>query len=883
MTLLGAASPLWRHAPLDAAILAASIPSGTFHVVQLRASLSHLSYGPCWDPCRGPPPSVVHSFPSVEALPPDHIYVGSSSPRHLSSPWLDPTCFPDIIYTSFADYAARRADLETWLLPLVGKTLVCSCCLGDGCHALVLRQLCVDELDNCIMTDASVTPGLSSASCGAGIFSSVGDFLENENFTPSRRVSRTTIGMRVAASSQPVRLVVPQLVPDGLTPREHLEAALKCVHPFQRDPTVHPPVGHALRASGTSSTHLDDVRLRVSNLMVKLAAALSEENFELLALLHPDVSAVLRSAGFTKNLAAMRELAFIYTPRDWGAVPYLATGLPMVGPSDAVGGMLARSVSQEYTVDEFAAGWEAQQATALSQVKPSHDGELDRRAYAKSQDERKRGVLVGPFRKLSELPVTKPCLIPRHGVWEQHGGSAEPTVRVIDNMLAGGQNGTAAYSTTHRPADGDAICAQQRAVQEAYPSSATAGWTSDFAKAFKQVPHLPFFKFLCVIAQWCPAEKCVHFWLALSQLFGGRLAPQNFARYPAWFTEILASALAIPVQHCSDDMLGMERFETVWSGWAAWRKLASTLGWDVPDAKSPEPSQCYLAVGYKLNHVGTPDKWARLQLSEQRHEALQKYIAIALKERRLTGAAAGSLYGRLGFALNSAQGRFGRALMRPIKRRQYELRSNLNTQLEAALLWWQKFLRKHVPRAIPVSLRHLKVVVSYSDGEGTGGVGVAVWHPDLPKPRAAYMIVPWLLRRLWALQSSKTFKGHDQRDIFEIEAVGPLIALDMWPELFRGVLWLHFIDNAAAQASLTRGSSSVESGDALVSLTWQRVVGLRCLPWFDRVASPSNPVDGLSRGDMEGDWSKVEEARVPRGLLPRIRDELEKRGVSVTG
>ena len=54
----------------------------------------------------------------------------------------------------------------------------------------------------------------------------------------------------------------------------------------------------------------------------------------------------------------------------------------------------------------------------------------------------------------------------------------------------------------------------------------------------------------------------------------------------------------------------------------------------------------------------------------------------------------------------------------------------------------------------------------------------------------------------------------------------------------------------------------------------------RCLPWFDRVESKANPVDGLSRGDMTGDWLSVEEARIPKGLLPAIKDELEQSGWS---
>ena len=237
------------------------------------------------------------------------------------------------------------------------------------------------------------------------------------------------------------------------------------------------------------------------------------------------------------------------------------------------------------------------------------------------------------------------------------------------------------------------------------------------------------------------------------------------------------------------------------------------------------------------------------------------------------------MFGRLGFALNSVQGRFGRAMLKPIKRRQYELRRNMNPQLLASLCWFRKFLWSHTPRAVPVCLGSQKVVVSYSDGEGSGGVGVAVWHPELPRPVAAFINVPYLLRTLWALQANKTFTDGETKDIFEIEAIGSILALETWPDLFRDMLWAHYIDNAAAQASLARGSSSVESGEVIVSMTWQRVVRLRALPWFDRVASKSNPVDGLSRNDFSGPWERVEKAVLPRGIFPRIRDELKRRGI----
>ena len=46
-------------------------------------------------------------------------------------------------------------------------------------------------------------------------------------------------------------------------------------------------------------------------------------------------------------------------------------------------------------------------------------------------------------------------------------------------------------------------------------------------------------------------------------------------------------------------------------------------------------------------------------------------------------------------------------------------------------------------------------------------------------------------------------------DIFEIEAVGPLILLENFPDLFWGSLWLHFLDSAAALSNLVNRSVTI--------------------------------------------------------------------------
>ena len=109
--------------------------------------------------------------------------------------------------------------------------------------------------------------------------------------------------------------------------------------------------------------------------------------------------------------------------------------------------------------------------------------------------------------------------------------------------------------------------------------------------------------------------------------------------------------------------------------------------------------------------------------------------------------------------------------------------------------------------------------------------------------------------------------------IFEIEAVGPFILLENFPDLFRGSLWLHFLDNAAALSNLVNGSSSVIQGHILIGATWSQIQRLQVFPWFDPVDSKSTPVEGLSRGRLDGPWN-VESLALPDSLLRALRPEL---------
>ena len=254
-----------------------------------------------------------------------------------------------------------------------------------------------------------------------------------------------------------------------------------------------------------------------------------------------------------------------------------------------------------------------------------------------------------------------------------------------------------------------------------------------------------------------------------------------------------------------------------------------------------------------------------LRPAQGRSEKIQATLTEALSRLRLEPSLAGQLFGRMQFQSSQYFGRFGRATLRAFSRRQHERRSNWNPQLDFAVKFWMENVKTGRPREIPLDLNTVPVAVSYSDGEGSGGVGAAVWLPD-GRCLGGYIMVPECIRELWSRQREA---GGDMYDIYELEALGPAIVMHNWGHLMQGCMWLHFIDNECALASLVRGASSVLSADIIAAYTSSQVAQRSVWAWYDRVDTASNPVDGLSRGRLEGPWS-LQVIEIPPELLNMI-------------
>ena len=85
-----------------------------------------------------------------------------------------------------------------------------------------------------------------------------------------------------------------------------------------------------------------------------------------------------------------------------------------------------------------------------------------------------------------------------------------------------------------------------------------------------------------------------------------------------------------------------------------------------------------------------------------------------------------------------------------------------------------------------------------------------------------------------------------------------MLVLTTWAKILENSVWIHFIDNNGALSCLIKGSSSCLGTDTLVGMTWHAIGHVNTLPWFDRVDTKSNPVDGLSRKKLDGPWELVD-------------------------
>ena len=94
---------------------------------------------------------------------------------------------------------------------------------------------------------------------------------------PSGKRSVHSIVARASSGIQAAGRAIPQLVPDGLEPAEHVSVAVVACHPMQLSPTLFPPVAYAVKYGITNNHECMAQRERVVEATITLANAMDDE------------------------------------------------------------------------------------------------------------------------------------------------------------------------------------------------------------------------------------------------------------------------------------------------------------------------------------------------------------------------------------------------------------------------------------------------------------------------------------------------------------------------------------------------------------------------------------------------------------------------------
>ena len=462
----------------------------------------------------------------------------------------------------------------------------------------------------------------------------------------------------------------------------------------------------------------------------------------------------------------------------------------------------------------------------------------------------------GPYNSIEESPGQHTVLVRRKPRWQSGD------VRNIDDCSENGINETFESKETYKPAGINHHVSAIKQWETSLLGVKLHGFVADLWKHFRQIG----IGLNLIVVFWCHNSGSRKFGRLRGCPFGAAACVQGCARLLMAMCALLQHHLLVPVQHYQDDHHCVEPSYSVAQAWTLIKRFYGLLGPKLATPggdKYPLPSQVYRLLGTKVDLTVSPRE---IQVLPSRIDSICSELNQILSSKKLGKCHASEIFGKLSFSGGQLFGRFGRVYPVPFKLRQYWKNG-------CSINFWLFVLPCGPFRAIPPH-SGTPYVITMSDGEGTGSVA-AIWSPLAPggvhQPRWFQLDRPPSVLHAW----SESADLEPQRHINKIEAIVPAICLCTWSHLIRGSLWLHFIDNDGALACLVSGCSKNRSLSAVVDYTWAQIPVLGCWPWFERVPSACNIVDGTVSKNfstaLANDWVR-DLAHLPEPLLDLTHD-----------
>ena len=568
-----------------------------------------------------------------------------------------------------------------------------------------------------------------------------------------------------------------------------------------------------------------------------------------LAGLHPTVRSVIGHV----QVPLLNKLAADFSFPDMGIIAQYSAGHPVVGEVPYGGHLTPRESVAEASVADLASTARTRQKAVQDRVMRwgsvmmRRNPEVVHAGFRKTMAEVAAGTMSQPYDTLDEVafalgcdPDTV-CLTARETIEQmhhsEHGMVAKK--RNIDDLKHGGQNGTVSLHETYVPKNINDLAVWHKVLRLLFGEELLALWGTDFEGWYRQHANRPDDHPFTVLCFYDPERNCLRYAIAYGTSFGSKSAPLNCSRLLRALTFLAARLFGIFSLDCVDDVNACEPKKIAPSALVTWKAFAGEiLGFRFEGSKHGLGTS--LVIQGIL--VDVADFELKLSIAPSRAVSLTQELDATLSSARLPPGKARKLGGKLSNASTCLAGKNGRAFVKPVHMRGALpfFRCDLTADLRTSLLWWRDTLALlKYPRIVPASAK--RVIISFSDGEGTARVAGALWcdHGVYSTRGFAPDFVPQIYPDSEAPASQ----------INSIEAFGPLFLLSTFEELFSDSLWIHFIDNSSALGSLVKGHSTGHALSSIAATFWSLATRVRTYPWFLYVPSDLNVIDGYSRGD----------------------------------
>ena len=366
----------------------------------------------------------------------------------------------------------------------------------------------------------------------------------------------------------------------------------------------------------------------------------------------------------------------------------------------------------------------------------------------------------------------------------------------------------------------------------------------DVGKAFRTIPSAePGFM---AVAVYNPVTLRAELLLIPSFVFGTLSAVVAWNRVSTLYAHVGRRVAAVPSLEYFDDFPTVSPAYDRGSAQMSLGVLFNRMGPGFAAKKHVPSDQIAVCLGVQSDCSRVPlDAHVSVSVTDERRKKLAALIREILQSRYITHAAARSLFGKARFVCCPCFGRVGLALLQPLQKIYSNTHIAVNSDLETAMLALVQIIMVLKPVRIPLRTRAgerpLIILTDASFSGMTGRIGVVVfcpyrcqyWYTSKQAPK-------YLICLLQYYELKKTY-------ICQLELIAAVCAYLTFPDVIRGRLVHHFVDNDPAKSNLVSGYSSHPDSARIIHEYHMQVVILACQPWIGFVYSEDNISDLPSR------------------------------------